>query len=122
MGLFDFLESKPSVPQADARRTVYLHRLDSLKDKVAAKEDQAEKEAIIYSFVEEVLRTYFNATAKSGVDVVAQIEASKTPKPAQARATALYKRLVQYKKMGMSLGHAEMQEFVADCRQIIESC
>ena len=122
MGFLDFLSKKDasSIPHSDARRMVYLHRLEELKAKLAAEKDQRTKEGMVHSFLEEFFSTFFGVSAKSNMDAIKQIESSVSDPKLSNRATALYKRWTQYRKMGMQLGEAEISEFISSCEEMLQ--
>ena len=121
MGFLDFLSKKDvsSIPHNDARRMVYLHRLEELNAKLAAEKDQRTREGMVHSFLEEFFSTFFGVSAKSNMDAIKQIEASVTDQKLSNRATALYKRWSQYRKMGMQLGQEEISSFLSSCQDLV---
>jgi hypothetical protein len=124
MGFFDsfFGGQGPAVPHSAARKAVYAHRLSELREKIKSAGLPARaRDSMVFGFVIEFLGAFFGADAKGAKDFEAQVEASGANEAARGRAVSLYRRMSQYRSMGMELGKSEADSFLADCGEILSS-
>ena len=123
MGMLDFLKPSVGVTGSDARKTVYRHRIAQLETGIRSPGGTGKsKEGAVFDFLSEFFEKFFGVGRKGGsvMEALKKIESSPADVRVKNRADALYKRFVQYEKMGLPVGDVELLNLLSSCRELLE--
>ncbi len=123
MGMLDFLKPSAGITGSEARKTVYRHRIAQLETGIRSPGGSGKsKEGAVFDFLSEFFEKFFGVARKGGsvMDALKKIESSPADVRAKNRANALYRRFVQYEKMGLPVGDVELLNLLSSCRELLE--